>query len=297
MATRSTPPAPPRPSLSVEKKRRCLDRLRERIAELEAFDPQAIQIRFDPSVLALETAIEGTLSSAFGHDTIEYKRYSAATRLDNGPMSVPIVVGRRMLGPDPAELNKVRHYLTQGKAKSIALLGEAIRFLEDEIADQQELPPSNINEIRPALKNEVFVVHGHDEAALQAVARFLERLELQAIVLREQPDEGRTIIEKFEDCANRVGFAVVLLTPDDVAGSASAPAARARQNVIFELGYFAGKLGRGRTCLLRRGDVEIPSDLFGVIYSDFDPADGWKIKLVKELKAAGMHFDANKAWG
>jgi predicted nucleotide-binding protein len=146
-------------------------------------------------------------------------------------------------------------------------------------------------------QSKVFVVHGQDEGALQAVARFLEKIELKAIVLREQPDQGRAIVEKFEACAREVGFAVVLLTPDDVGGAVSAPeqSARARQNVIFELGYFAGVLGRGRACLLRKGNVEIPSDLFGVIYTDFDhPAEGWKIKLGRELKAAGFQFDADK---
>jgi hypothetical protein len=87
-------------------------------------------------------------------------------------------------------------------------------------------------------RSKVFVVHGHDEGALQAVARFLDTIGLQAIVLREQPDQGRTIIEKFEACAREVGFAVVLLTPDDHGGAAiaTAQASRARQNVIFELG-------------------------------------------------------------
>ena len=133
---------------------------------------------------------------------------------------------------------------------------------------------------------------------LQAVARFLEQIELETIVLREQPDQGRVTIEKFEHYAGQVGFAVVLLTPDDIAGPSSGPASvmRARQNVIFELGYFAGKLGRGRPCLLRKGNVEIPSDLYGVIYKDFDPAGGWKLELVKELKAANLQFDANKMW-
>jgi site-specific recombinase XerD len=112
--------------------------------------------------------------------------------------------------------------------------------------------------------HKVFVVHGHDAGAREAIARFLERIELEAIILHEQPDQGLTIIEKFETYATQVGFAVVLLTPDDLGGQASSPAqvSRARQNVIFELGYFAGKLGRGRTCLLRKGDVEIPSDLW-----------------------------------
>ena len=130
------------------------------------------------------------------------------------------------------------------------------------------------------------------------MARFLQKLGLEAIILREEPDAGRTIIEKFEDCAADVGFAVVLLTPDDLGGAATAAAtaSRARQNVIFELGYFAGKLGRGRACLMRKGAVEIPSDLHGVIYTDLDPGDGWKIKLVKELKAAKLDFDANRMW-
>lgn len=113
--------------------------------------------------------------------------------------------------------------------------------------------------------SKVFVVHGHDDGALEAVARFLQTIGLQAIVLREQPDQGRTIIEKFEACASEVGFAVALLSPDDLGGPVAAPeyVSRARQNVIFELGYFVGSLGRGRTCLLRKGEVEIPSDLFG----------------------------------
>jgi predicted nucleotide-binding protein len=136
-------------------------------------------------------------------------------------------------------------------------------------------------------------------APREAVARFLERIELEAIILQGQPDQGLTIIEKFETYANQVGFAVVLLTPDDIGGAALAPAqaSRARQNVIFELGYFVGKLGRGRACLLRKGEVEIPSDLYGVIYSDMDPSDGWKLKLARELNAAGLKFDANKVFG
>ncbi len=146
--------------------------------------------------------------------------------------------------------------------------------------------------------NKIFIVHGHDEGALNGLARFLERLKLEVIILKEQPNQGRTIIEKYEDSASEVGFAVVLLTPDDVgsAVSAEAQSQRARQNVIFELGYFSGKLGRGRVCLLRKGNVEIPSDLFGIVYTDMDPAEGWKQSLVKELKAAKIEFDANRTW-
>ena len=150
--------------------------------------------------------------------------------------------------------------------------------------------------VAPGDRSKVFVVHGHDEAAREGVARFLEKIGLRAIILTEQPNRGRTIIEKFVDCAREVGFAVVLLTPDDFGGAASdeAQKSRARQNVIFELGYFAGSLGRGRACLLRKGEVEIPSDLYGVVYTTMDTGNGWKIELARELKDAGFELDADK---
>ena len=145
----------------------------------------------------------------------------------------------------------------------------------------------------------IFLVHGHDEKALHEVARFLERLQQDVIVLREQPNQGRTLIEKFEDYAG-VGFAVVLLTPDDV-GSSRASAkngihnARARQNVVFELGYFIGRLGRNRVCALYIDGVEIPSDYSGVLYTKLDASGGWRLDLAKELKAAGLPVDMNRA--
>jgi predicted nucleotide-binding protein len=165
---------------------------------------------------------------------------------------------------DDPSLNTLASRLNESVRRQAARLESIIDRLEliDEVlADRADASASED-------RSKVFVVHGHDEAALQAMARFLEKIGLEAIVLREQPDQGRTIIEKFEACAREVGFVVVLLTPDDLGGavSASEQASRARQNVIFELGYFVGSLGRGRVCLLRKGDVEIPSDLFGVIY-------------------------------
>ncbi|EJT04954.1 nucleotide-binding protein [Rhizobium sp. CCGE 510] len=156
----------------------------------------------------------------------------------------------------------------------------------------------NMPKLELPASNKIFIVHGHDDGALNSLARFLEKLKLEVIILKEQPNQGRTIIEKYEASAAEVGFAVVLLTPDDVGSAVSAEGQnqRARQNVIFELGYFAGKLGRGRVCLLRKGDVEIPSDLFGIVYTEMDPGEGWKQALVKELKAAKINFDANRMW-
>ncbi len=149
-----------------------------------------------------------------------------------------------------------------------------------------------------ATGHRIFLVHGHDQAVLQEVARFLERLDQNIIILHEQPNQGRTIIEKFEDYSD-VGFAVILLTPDDRGGPASATPeeqrSRARQNVILELGYFLGRLGRSRVCALYREGVEIPSDYSGVLYVKLDQESGWRLQLAKELKGAGLPVDMNKA--
>ena len=145
----------------------------------------------------------------------------------------------------------------------------------------------------------VFVIHGRDEATRETVARFLERLELDPVILHEQANNGRTIIEKIE-CHSDVAFAVVLLTPDDVGGLKNEShklKPRARQNVVLELGFFLGKLGRQRVCSLVRGDIETSSDYDGVVYTNLDDAGGWKIKLVQELKGAGFQMDANRAFG
>lgn len=147
--------------------------------------------------------------------------------------------------------------------------------------------------LAPARSNRVFIVHGHDEGARELVARFLDRLGLVPIILHEQANQGRTIIEKVEAHGD-VAFAIVLLTPDDEGyRRGDAPAPRARQNVLLELGYFLGRLGRSKVCALRRGNVEIPSDFAGVVWESFDEGGGWKAKLARELEAAGHSIDWN----
>jgi len=127
------------------------------------------------------------------------------------------------------------------------------------------------------------------------VARYLEKLGFEAIILHEQASRGRTIIEKIED-HGEVGFAVVLLTPDDVGGANETELKpRSRQNVILEPGYFIGRLTRSRVCALKRGNVEVPSDFGGVVYTELDENGGWKTSLGKELEAAGFQIDSNMA--
>ena len=143
--------------------------------------------------------------------------------------------------------------------------------------------------------NKVFIVHGHNNEVKLDVARTLEKLGLQPIILHEQANSGRTVIEKFEEYSD-VGFAVVLLTDDDLGKTKKDEQLnpRARQNVILELGYFIAKLSRERVCPLYTKGVELPSDLSGVLYVELDKSSNWKIKLAKELKARGYNIDVNK---
>ena len=219
-------------------------------------------------------------------------------------LGLRLLLIEKLASDDPQKATSFCHFFFYtDNPKVIAGIHEMNRQLIIPFVRDYKAYVMNQGKVAPTLmmptSNKVFIVHGHDDAALQGLARFLEKLGLEAIVLREQPDQGRTIIEKFEDSAKDVGFAVVVLTPDDLGGSVKLTEQqnRARQNVIFELGFFAGKLGRGRVCLLRKGHVEIPSDLFGVIYTDMDPAEGWKGRLVGELKAAKLQFDSNRLWG
>lgn len=138
----------------------------------------------------------------------------------------------------------------------------------------------------------VFIVHGHDNALKQEVARMVEKQGLEAIILSEQANRGKTIIEKFEEHSD-VGAAICLFTGDDhgKAKDATSENLRARQNVVFEAGYFMGKLGRENVVLIANPDIEIPSDLKGVVYTN---EKSWQIDVLKELKAIGYAIDLNK---
>lgn len=142
--------------------------------------------------------------------------------------------------------------------------------------------------------NKIFIVHGHDGEARETVARFLGNIGFEPIILHEQANRGRTIIEKVEANSD-VGFAIVLLTPDDEGcAKGGTPEPRARQNVLLELGYFIGLLKRENVCALKRGHVEIPSDFAGVVWETMDAGNGWKQALGRELQAAGYTVDWNK---
>lgn len=143
--------------------------------------------------------------------------------------------------------------------------------------------------------NKVFIVHGHDNGAKQEVARFLEKLGLEPIILHEQASSQKTIIEKIESYAEQVGFGVVLYTACDIGGKDKDNLqSRARQNVVFEHGYLIGLLGRDKVCPLVKGNIETPGDISGVVYTSMDEAGSWHLPLARELKNAGYQIDSTK---
>ena len=194
---------------------------------------------------------------------------------------------------------RAREAYRSGLIEANAILKSMLEEIQEYWLDDTPLQPiSGDRDVAEQLiSNRVFVVHGRDDGTRNTVARFLESLGLEVVILQEQASEGRTIIEKFEDHSG-VGFAVVLCTPDDVGALAMEPDKlnpRPRQNVILELGYFWGKLGRNKVCALLDGDMEMPSDYDGVLYIPMDASEGWKLALAREMKAAGMTIDLNQA--
>jgi predicted nucleotide-binding protein len=281
--------------LSPAEKRRAIDRLNRRIEDLRNFEPlMSVQARRSPEVVKLEAAIKETLAAAFGHATDRYHRYSWAADLE--PPAIGVVYVRPGV-PRGENIDELRKAIAERKQRAIGLLQTAVQGLEEEL--EHEPPALAEASVKgtdlPARRlHTVFVVHGHD-AARGEVARFIEKLGFEAIILHERPNKGRTLITKFREEADGVGFAVVLMTPDDLGKSASAADLnpRARQNVVFELGFFIGKLGPERVAALVKGNVEKPSDFEGVVYISLDSAV-WQSQLGQELQVAGYDIDWNK---
>lgn len=188
-------------------------------------------------------------------------------------------------------------YRPAGVKKVIAILQAA----KNELALREELQEVVVSaeglsdeSAAASEKGRVFIVHGHDTARKHELARLLEALTgTQPIILHEQPNGGRTIMEKLEAYAGSAGFAVALFTSDDLgrAKDAETDTPRARQNVVLEAGYFAGLLGRAHVVVLHEPGVELPSDLAGIAYHSLDGAGAWKMKVAHEMSNAGFNVD------
>jgi len=272
--------------LTVEEMKAAIPKLKRRIKDLETFDVNTIRKRFDPMVEVLTKKVKSTVREILGHGTVEYYDYSIDS-LD----ALPLIMGG---GSYP--LPRVIEGYREGIERAVLRLKTLKELFEERISDASpgEMPPKPMPRIQGT--GRVFVVHGREEGAKETVARFISELGLEPIILHEQPNQGRTIIEKFE-AHSAVDYAIVLFTPDDFGYPAGAPdkgRPRARQNVILELGFFLGALGRGRVCVLYSGDLEIPSDYEGVIYVQLDEKGAWRLAVAREMKDAGVSVDLNQ---
>jgi predicted nucleotide-binding protein len=291
----------PKKNLSLAEMQRGIDRLTERLQELNNFNFGLVRSDANPPELTgLEASIERTISRIFGENTPDYERYKAAAQ-------VKAVFHAATTGY-PA-MQHYREQITSRIQNSKHLLQEAIRGLQEDVADQEAMsepvdPPYAI--AKTALSqtgsghpgNKVFLVHGRDDATKNEVALFLRTIGLDPIILHLLANGGRHLLTKFREEAEGAAFAVVLMTPDDegnIAG-ASDRQPRARQNVVFELGFFIGKLGSASVAALLKGDVEKPSDFDGIAYIPFDAGSRWKTDLARELHHAKVPFDPAKAF-
>ncbi len=280
--------------LSFEEKGAAVRKLEARVKELEELSVGSIATGDDPPIVQLEQRIKSTLANIYGEDSAEYSRLLIASNVDLTSYTISF-------DGSSTPLHKVREGVERGRQRAIAALQGEIDSLKEDLVT---LPPQfaadpPVAAIAPKLpiSNEIFLVHGRDDAAKTEVARLIERAGLTAIILHEQPNGGRTIIQKFEDHGGAAGFAIVLLTPDDVGGLTDAALQpRARQNVIGEMFWFAGRLGRERVCALKKGNIELPTDFAGVGYVDMDETGAWKKDLLRELDHAGYkRIDWSKA--
>jgi len=286
MSRKPTIPPKRSASLTADQIKVGIDRLNKRLEDVRRFQPTSIVEQYNiPEVEGLSVAIDEALERTFGGDTLDYNRYRQASQFDNGPHNYAYEV----------PIREVQGSLQRSKDRNIALLEQAVNGLTERL-NELGIYEGKIGELaknNPVAENRhVFIVHGH-AGAEESVARYLEKIGFTPIVLHEKPNQGKTVIEKFEKNSD-VGFAVVLLTDDDVGGvRGGVQGPRARQNVVLELGYFIGRLGRERVCALKKGDIELPTDIVGVIWQELDAQGGWRQALAKELQAAGYKIDWN----
>lgn len=244
------------------------EKLEELIAEIDNLVNHAVTTS-TPAFRAWKTDAERFLIKRFGDDSFEHKDFVRASYRPGIYTSHQELVGACKNG-----------------------------LIATKIVFESYLKEMNTDLCKGSLREDtccmdkVFVVHGHDGELKHAVARIVEKQGIEAIILSEKANKGKTIIEKFEENSD-VGGAICLFTADDFgrAKADSLDSVRARQNVVLETGYFMGKLGRNHVVLLADKGIEMPSDLSGVVYTN---TANWQFDVLKELNAMGYKVDLNK---
>lgn len=233
-----------------------------------------------PEFVAWKAKTEIFLINVYGEKSYEHKKF------DNIIFYLTVITG------STTKSDEVRA-CRSGLIEAGAILGTFLDIMKEAIEDETE-------ETFPALDSvggtgtfsKVFIVHGHDGKLKSDLARLIEKQNIEAIILSEQENRGATVIEKIEEYSN-VDAAICLFTSDDLGKEKNDIDLnyRARQNVVFETGYFMAKLKRENVILLAESGVELPSDLQGVMYTN---TDEWTFKVLRELRAIGYNIDMNK---
>jgi predicted nucleotide-binding protein len=241
-------------SLSPSEKQSAIPRLEARIVELRDLVVANLQRGDDQPVTDLGSRIRSTLANIYGQDSAEYDRLQIAAKLDTTNYLVELN-GRRL------SQQEIQQGVDRGRRRALSTLQGEVDALKEDLhfSAPASIAVSTSAPTPAELSDEIFVVHGRDDAAKEQVAAVIQRAGLTPIILHQQANEGKTIIEKFEKHGSAAGFAVVIATPDDVGGLA-APSPlqadlkpRARQNVIGEMFWFAGRLDREKVCTLVKG--------------------------------------------
>ncbi len=287
MATKKSPPEPVSPPKLIVPRPQAREKIEAQLNKGREIKNLPIDSKDDLDRAEAEATkwnnITIALLTSLFSNTSKANEYAAKTRV--------LIYSARLNNKERANF-LIR--LMNSRILELESILETLEFISELIPPTT---PQIRSEHKATVSNRVFIVHGHDETAKEAVARFIYQIGLSPVILNEQPSGGQTIIEKFEKSANDVGYAVILLTPDDIGTSKDKPdelKPRARQNVIFELGYFAGKLERKKVCALYKGNIEIPSDYHGVVYISMDSSD-WKMRLALEIKQV-IPIDLNRAY-
>jgi predicted nucleotide-binding protein len=223
----------------------------------------------EPEFTIWKNQVERLIIRHYGEDSIECKQFQAIDFFPGFPMM--------------PELHK--QYVDSCKWGL-----EIVRGMLENFMEEWEVNTMSLIDSKPT---KVFIVHGHDELLKVKIARLVEQQGIEAIILSEKENEGKTIIEKLEGHSD-VGAAILLFTPDDSGKEIFEENAkpRARQNVVFEAGFFMGKLGRNKTIMVATGkNLELPSDLHGLIYTS---DTNWQFSIIREMKAMGFDVDMNK---
>lgn len=248
-----------------------IDKLKEIITDIDELERLQVSSS-SPEFVAWRMKSLRFLRNVYGENSLEYKNFD---KMSFSPLIFSL--GE----PQSTFIKSCQNQLKRVKF----IFNEYLKEMENEVeATVENIQYSNLN-------SKIFIVHGHDKALRQEVARIIEKQGLEPIILNEQTNQGRTIIEKIEYYSD-VQAAICLFTPDDEGKSKKETEYnnRARQNVVFETGYFLGKLGRNRLVIIAEPPLELPSDMQGVVYTNVN----WEFELLKELKAMGYTIDLNK---